>query len=98
MLLALSELRGLGRHQSMTMEKSVSVAFPTPIGHYRLPHSEAAAMNDELQRIILEREHGEESQEHANAGGWHSRRDLLGWDDPVVGRLRTHLFEAVEHT
>jgi uncharacterized protein (TIGR02466 family) len=98
MLLALPELLGLGRHQSMTMEKSVSLAFPTPIGRYRLPNSEAAAMNDELQRIILERERGEESQEHANAGGWHSQRDLPEWDDPVVGRLRTHLLEAVEHT
>lgn len=81
----------------MTMEKTVSLAFPTPIGHYRLSQSEAATMNDELRRIILERERSEESQHAANAGGWHSQRDLLEWDDPVIGRLRTHLLEAVEH-
>lgn len=81
----------------MTMEKAVSLAFPTPIGHYRLSPREAAAMNDELRRIILARERCEPSQHHANAGGWHSQRDLLEWDEPVVGRLRSHLLEAVEH-
>ena len=81
----------------MTMEKAVSLAFPTPIGCYRLPPSEAAAMNDDLRRIILERERCEASQNRANAGGWHSQQDLLEWDDPVVGRLRPLLREAVEH-
>jgi uncharacterized protein (TIGR02466 family) len=87
----------LGRDQGMTMEKSVSLAFPTPIGRYRLPRDEAAAINKELRPIILQRERCEDSQNHANAGGWHSQRDLLEWPYPVVGRLRSHLLETVEH-
>jgi uncharacterized protein (TIGR02466 family) len=97
MLLARLDLRRRDRDRSMTMDKVVSLAFPTPIGRYRLPDREAAALNDGLRRMILERERCEDSQHHANAGGWHSQRDLLEWDDPVIGRLRTHLLEAVEH-
>lgn len=85
------------RHPDVTMEKLVSYAFPTPIGRYRLPELEASALNEELRQIILARERREASQQHANAGGWHSQRDLLDWADPVVGRLRAHLLEAVDH-
>jgi uncharacterized protein (TIGR02466 family) len=82
----------------MTMHKAVSLAFPTPIGRYRLPDDEASVINGELRRLVLERECREPSQSHANAGGWHSQRDLLEWDDPVVAVLRIRLLEAVSHT
>jgi uncharacterized protein (TIGR02466 family) len=81
----------------MTMEKAVSLTFPTPVGRYRLPQAEVAAINGELRRIILDRERAEPSQDYANAGGWHSKRDLLEWGEPAIDLLRKHLLEAVEH-
>jgi Putative 2OG-Fe(II) oxygenase len=71
--------------------------FPTPVGQYRVEAAEASGINDELRRIILERECREASQSFANAGGWHSKQDLLEWPDGAVGTLRTWIREAVDH-
>jgi uncharacterized protein (TIGR02466 family) len=75
------------------MEKQVGLAFPTPIGNFRIP--EAEPVNAELRRLISEREKGDAAVQKANAGGWHSRSDLLSWQHPAVTTLRGWFLEAV---
>jgi uncharacterized protein (TIGR02466 family) len=96
-LLALLEFCWLDCHQALiVMEKRVSYIFPTPIGQFRLG-TNSTEVNGELRRIILDREQSEASQNHANAGGWHSRRDLLEWPECAVGVLKGWIREAVDH-
>lgn len=77
------------------METHVGLAFPTPIGNFRVP--EAEPVNRELRRLVIEREtaEGAVGVQKANAGGWHSRSDLLNWPDPAVATLRGWFVEAV---
>jgi uncharacterized protein (TIGR02466 family) len=75
------------------MEKQVGLAFPTPIGNFQIP--EAEPVNAELRRLISEREKGDAAVQKANAGGWHSRSDLLSWQHPAVTTLRGWFLEAV---
>lgn len=78
------------------MDKHVVMAYPTPVGRFRVP--DAGEVNRELRALILERERAEPSQQYANAGGWHSKADLFDWPHPAVATLRTWVFEAVQHT
>ena len=64
------------------MEKQVALAYPTPIGRFKVPNADA--VNRELRRVILEKEQSEPSSDYANVGGWHSRADLLDWPIPEV--------------
>jgi uncharacterized protein (TIGR02466 family) len=76
------------------MDKQVALAFPTPVGHFYI--SDAAAVNAELRRLILEREAAPgQAVRKSNAGGWHSRSDLLNWPGPAVATLRGWIGEAV---
>jgi len=76
------------------MEKHVGLAFPTPIGNFHVP--DAAPVNAELRRLILEREAASPAAvQKSNAGGWHSRSDLMNWPDPAVRALRGWIMEAV---
>ncbi len=77
------------------MEKQVSLAFPTPIGKFRIP--EAAEVNTQLRAVILAREQAQSSQTYSNVGGWHSAQDLLTWKEPVITTLRGWILEAVNH-
>jgi uncharacterized protein (TIGR02466 family) len=77
------------------MEKSVSLLFPTPIGNFRVPDTEQ--INRELKQLIFEREKTERSQVYANAGGWHSRADLLEWPHPATAVVQGWIMEAVNH-
>ncbi|HEX4588369.1 MAG TPA: TIGR02466 family protein [Gemmataceae bacterium] len=77
------------------MEKQVASAYPTPIGRFKVPNSEA--VNRALRRVILEKEQSEPSSDYANVGGWHSRADLLDWPLPEVGALKGWITEAVNH-
>jgi uncharacterized protein (TIGR02466 family) len=77
------------------MEKQVALAYPTPIGRFKVPNTEA--VNEALRRVILERERAEPSSDYANVGGWHSRADLLDWPIPEAGVLRGWLMEAINH-
>lgn len=77
------------------MEKQVAFAFPTPIGRFEIP--ESAAINGELQRLILEKERSTPSETYSNAGGWHSATDLLEWPQPEIKTLRGWMVEAVQH-
>jgi uncharacterized protein (TIGR02466 family) len=77
------------------MEKQVAMAYPTPIGRFKV--SDAAAVNRELRRAILEREKTEPSSDYANVGGWHSRANLLDWPLPEVDVFRGWITEAINH-
>lgn len=77
------------------MEKQVIPAYPTLIGRFRLPHSQA--VNQELMALILAREKTEPNVQHANVGGWHSRPDLLDWPQPAIATLRGWIVQAVQH-
>lgn len=77
------------------MQKEVALAFPTPIGRFRVP--DAQATNQELKRIILSKEATEPGQSYSNVGGWHSQQDLLNWPFPAISVLRGWIAEAVNH-
>lgn len=77
------------------MEKQVAFAFPTPIGQCVVPGSEA--VNEALRRVILEKAGVLPSENYSNAGGWHSKADLLEWPYPEVVTLKGWIFEAVQH-
>lgn len=77
------------------MQKQVAYLFPTPFGQYRIENAEAT--NSELKRVILEKEKTQDSQTYSNAGGWHSRQDLLEWKDPSIGVLRGWINEGTNH-
>jgi uncharacterized protein (TIGR02466 family) len=77
------------------MEKQVALAYPTPIGRFKVPDAEA--VNRELQRLILEKERAQPSSDYANVGGWHSRADLLDWPGTEVATLRGWITEAINH-
>jgi uncharacterized protein (TIGR02466 family) len=77
------------------MEKQVALAYPTPIGRFKVPDCEA--VNRELRRVILEKERTEPSADYANVGGYHSRADLLDWPIPEAGTLRGWITEAINH-
>jgi uncharacterized protein (TIGR02466 family) len=75
------------------MEKHVGLAFPTPVGNFRIP--DADPVNAELKRLILEREAADPAAaQKSNAGGWHSRSDLLTWPHPAISTLRDWFLEA----
>lgn len=77
------------------MDKHIASAFPTLIGRFKLSPGEHQPVNQELRRIILEREKSEPNVQHANVGGWHSKHDLLDWPSPAVGTLKGWIVEAV---
>lgn len=77
------------------MEKQVSMAYPTPIGRFRVPSAES--VNQQLRTAILRQEATRGSDDHANVGGWHSPADLLDWPDPGISTLKAWIVEAVSH-
>lgn len=77
------------------MERQVALAYPTPIGRFRMP--DAADVNRELRRIILEKEAVEPTDDYSNVGGWHSRQDLWEWQAPEIGVLKGWIMDAVKH-
>lgn len=78
------------------MQKKVSLLFPTPIGEFRVAEPEST--NQELKSLILNKEKSEPSQNRANAGGWHSRDDLLAWKSPAISTFGGWIMESVNHT
>ncbi len=59
--------------------------FATPIVKLDVP--DAAALNADLRRVILEREKAQESTHHSNQGGWQSSWDMDRWGGAPAIRL-----------
>jgi uncharacterized protein (TIGR02466 family) len=77
------------------MEKQVAMSYATPIGRFKIPDAES--VNQDLRKIILDREAQYPSDNYANVGGWHSTGDLLEWPNASIATLKVWLMEAVSH-
>jgi uncharacterized protein (TIGR02466 family) len=75
------------------MELEVTPAFPTLIGRIVIP--DAAAINTDLQALIVAEESEYASLGHSNVGGWHSRTDFLNRKEPAVSALLVWLTWAL---
>jgi uncharacterized protein (TIGR02466 family) len=71
----------------MTTRVDIAVKglFATPVAAVEVPG--AAALNGDLERLILRRRSEVPSVQASNAGGWHSDRDIAGWGGPAVGKI-----------
>lgn len=77
------------------MQKAVAMMFPTPVGEFVVENCDS--INEQLRALVLEKERTQPSQSYANAGGWHSRTDLLEWKNPAIEQLQKWIIEAIEH-
>jgi uncharacterized protein (TIGR02466 family) len=69
----------------MVEQGQLEYIFPTPIFRYVLQN--AAALNDQLRGVILERERATPSASKSNQGGWQSQPDLFQWGEPGIAAL-----------
>jgi len=67
------------------VEIAVKGLFATPVAAVDVPG--AAALNQELERVILQRRAETPSVQASNAGGWHSDRDIAAWGGPAVATI-----------
>jgi uncharacterized protein (TIGR02466 family) len=67
------------------MQAEIRSYFATPLAVAALP--DAAELNAELKRIILERERQDQGVQHSNLGGWQSSWDFEAWGGPAAARL-----------
>lgn len=56
--------------------------FPTHV--FKRLYSGVDGVNQRLRSLVLKKEAEEEGVRLSNVGGWHSRQDLLLWDDPSI--------------
>jgi uncharacterized protein (TIGR02466 family) len=59
--------------------------FATPVAVVTLP--DAASLNAELKRVILERARDDQGVQHSNLGGWQSSWDFEGWGGPCAKQV-----------
>lgn len=59
--------------------------FATPVAVVTL--ADAATLNPELRRVILERERADQGVQHSNLGGWQSSWDFEDWGGAPARRL-----------
>jgi uncharacterized protein (TIGR02466 family) len=67
------------------MKAELRSYFATPVALATL--ADAEALNQELRRVILERERQDEGVHHSNLGGWQSNWDMEHWGGEPVRRL-----------
>jgi uncharacterized protein (TIGR02466 family) len=67
------------------MQAEIRSYFATPVVLATLP--DAAELNAELKRIILERERQHRGVQHSNLGGWQSSWDFEAWGGQPAQRL-----------
>jgi uncharacterized protein (TIGR02466 family) len=67
------------------VEIAVKGLFATPVAAVEVPG--AAALNAELERIILQRRSATPSVQASNAGGWHSDRDIAVWGGAPIATI-----------
>jgi len=68
--------------------------FDTPVIVYQVP--EAARLNEELKRIILERQGADPGVSISNVGGWHSDVQMLRWGGEPARQLLDRVISAVD--
>lgn len=78
----------------LPMAGNVLLAFPTPILVRHWPDS--AALNRDLQALVLEKERAIASVGRSNFGGWHSDEDLFEWGGPAIAELQRRVAEACQ--
>ncbi len=66
-------------------QNDISGIFAVPLFSRIWP--DAAAVNGELKRLILERAPPRSDRAWSNVGGWHSPADLHSWGGPAVQQL-----------
>jgi uncharacterized protein (TIGR02466 family) len=64
---------------------SIRGIFPTPVIECMMP--DAAALNAELKRVILDREKADKGTQHSNLGGWQSNWEFESWGGGAVKTL-----------
>ncbi len=67
------------------VEIAVKGLFATPVAAVEVPG--AAALNRELERIILQRRAETPSVQASNAGGWHSDRHIAVWGGAPIATI-----------
>jgi uncharacterized protein (TIGR02466 family) len=67
------------------MQAEIRSYFATPVVIATLP--DAAELNAELRRIILQHERQHQSVQHSNLGGWQSSWDFEEWGETPARRL-----------
>ena len=68
--------------------------FPTPLFRGTCPGWEA--VNPTLRDLVLAKEAAEPGVSVSNVGGWHSKPDLLLWQDPAVDALKNWIVGAAK--
>ncbi|WP_119169287.1 2OG-Fe(II) oxygenase family protein [Algihabitans albus] len=71
---------------------SLMPVFATPIGQFSVPA--AARLNPAIRATVLERETAMGGVARSNAGGWHSRADLLDWGLAEIDELAETVQQA----
>lgn len=69
--------------------------FDTPVIVDQMP--DAAAVNAELKRLILDRQAAEPGMDISNVGGWHSDLEMLRWGGEAAHRLLERVIAAADH-
>lgn len=67
------------------IEIAVKGLFATPVAAVEVPG--AAALNSQLERLILQRREETPTVQASNAGGWHSDRDIAIWGGPPMATV-----------
>jgi uncharacterized protein (TIGR02466 family) len=72
----------------------VEHVFSTPVIVDHL--ADAASLNAELEKLILDRRAVDPGMQRSNAGGWHSQLDLLDWGGEPARRVALRTVELAD--
>ena len=70
----------------LKIQNGITLCWGTPIFVFSQPNHQK--INEDLRRIILERNESTPGVHKSNFGGWHSTDDLLTWPSPAVKVLQ----------
>lgn len=79
--------------QPVCKNASVSMIFPVPF--ITLEWNGTNEFNRSLKKLILYKRTIESGIKISNQGGWHSKQDLLTWDDACMLTLKQMIEEAI---
>ncbi len=75
-------------------EAQILPLFATPL--FRTTCPDWQKVNPRLRDLVLTREAADPGERHSNVRGWHSKADLLLWEDPAVATLKTWMIGAAK--